>query len=222
MLRSVNRKIVAMCLLGVGLSIPVIVFAAYAARFGLRGLSIDLSDESYIYTQNAPLINYAIFAHMVLGGAVMIIAPLQLFKWVRRDYPHIHRIMGRMIIAGSIMIALGGMIYIAQRGTLAGTLMDAGFALYGGFLFLAAVQTIRFARAKDYQRHQEWALRLIVLIMGSLMYRLHYVFWYILTNGRWSNEQLNGPFDQVQYFAFYVPYLAALEWRIISRRGQDR
>lgn len=222
MLWSVTWKIVAKCLLGVLIAVPVIAFAAYSLRFGLRGFGADLSQETYIYTPDAPLINSSIFAHMVLGGAVMVLGPFQLFHRLRSRYPHIHRATGRVIVIGAIVIALGGLVYIARRGTVAGPLMDAGFALYGGLLLLAAVQTIRFARAGDHHNHRAWALRLFVLIMGSLMYRLHYVIWYGLTDGRWSNAQLDGPFDLVQYFAFYLPYLAALEWWIRSRRGQAR
>lgn len=120
-----------------------------------------------------------------------------------------------------MLIALGGLVYIGIRGTIAGPLMDIGFALYRALMLGAAVQTIRHARAGDVQHHNEWALRLVVLAMGSLIFRLHYVMWYILTDGLWSNEALTGPFDHVQYFAFFLPYLFMLEVWIRHRRAQS-
>lgn len=202
------------------LAIPIFGFAVYSLRFGLRGFGSDPTLETYIYTSDDLFTNAAIFSHMVLGGVIMTIAPLQLIGWLRRRYPRAHRLTGRGISIGAMIVALGGLSYITTRGTLAGPLMDAGFALYGALMVWTAAQTLRFARAGDFNRHSDWALRLFVLVMGSLIYRLHYVIWYLLTGGLWSNEQLDGPFDQIQYFAFYLPYLAALEvW--IRRHGKQ-
>lgn len=209
---------IAKLLGGALLAVPVLGFALYSLRLGVRGLGLDLSHETYIHTPDGLLPNLAIFSHMLLGAAVMAFAPLQLITRLRLRYLWLHRMTGRVIVAASMIIALGGLIYIGIRGTVAGPLMDLGFALYGVLMLGAAVQTICHARAGEIQRHSEWALRLFVLVMGSLIFRLHYVIWYILTDGLWSNEALTGPFDQVQYVAFYLPYLILLEvW--IRRRG---
>lgn len=203
------------------LALCVLVFAAYSLRFGLRGLGIDLSGETYIYTPGGTFTNLAIFSHMVLGAAAMVLVPFQLIGRVRQRHPWLHRMVGRVIVLASITVAVGGLIYITLRGTIAGPLMDLGFALYGVLMLGCAVQALRLARAGDFERHSAWALRLFVLVMGSLIFRLHYVIWFSLTDGLGSNDQLTGPFDQVQYFAFYIPYLAALElW--LSRRNRAR
>lgn len=201
------------------LAVVVTGFAAYSLRFGLRGIGLDLSDETYIYTPGGTVANIAIFSHMILGAVAMVLVPFQPVAWLRRRYPWLHRIAGRVIVTASIVVALGGLAYIALRGTIAGPLMDAGFALYGALMLCCAVQALRHARAGDVARHSEWALRLAVLVMGSLIFRLHYVIWYSLTDGLWSNAQLTGPFDQVQYFAFYMPYLAALEIWLRARKA---
>lgn len=216
-----DRIVIAKLLGAALLAVPIVGFAVYSLRFGIRGLGLDLSQESYIYTPDGLLPNLAIFSHMLLGAAVMVLAPLQLIGQLRRRYPWLHRMSGRVIAIASIIVALGGLIYIGIRGTIAGQLMDLGFALYGVLMLAAAMQAFRHARAGDFQRHSEWALRLLVLVMGSIIFRLHYVIWYILTDGLWSNEQLTGPFDQIQYFAFYLPYLIMLEFWI-RRRGAPR
>jgi hypothetical protein len=209
-------------LLGIAaLAVPLLGFAVYSLRFGFRGLGLDLSQETYLYTPDTVLPNLAVFAHMLLGAIVMVLAPLQLVGRLRHRAPRLHRVAGRVIVTGAILGALCGLAYIAMRGTIAGPLMDAGFALYGILMLGAAMQVIRHARAGHVLRHREWALRLFVLIMGSLIFRLHYVIWYILTDGAGSNDALTGPFDQVQYVAFYLPYLLALElW--MRRRGAWR
>jgi len=201
------------------LAVFVLGFASYSLRFGLRGIGIDLSDETYIYTTDATFTNLAIFSHMILGAAAMVLVPIQLVSRLRQRHPWLHRMVGRVIVIASTSVAIGGLAYIAVRGTIAGPLMDLGFALYGALMLGCAVQALRLARAGDFERHSDWALRLFVLVMGSLIFRLHYVIWYSLTDGLWSNEQLTGPFDKVQYFAFYLPYLVALE---VWLRGRAR
>ncbi|MCC6006332.1 MAG: DUF2306 domain-containing protein [Rhodobacteraceae bacterium] len=193
------------------LAVPVLAFAAYSLLFGLRGLGLDLTDETYLYTPDGTSANLAVFSHMVLGALIMVLAPLQLIASLRARFPAAHRVLGRVVVTASIVTALGGLGYIALRGSLAGPLMDAGFALYGVLVLVAAIQAWRHARAGAYARHRAWALRLLVLVMGSLIYRLHYALWYLLTDGLGSTAQLDGPFDQVQYVAFYLPYLLALE-----------
>ena len=207
------------CLGLVLLAVFVLGFAAYSLRFGLRGIGLDLSDETYIYTPGGTITNIAIFSHMILGAVAMVLVPFQPVAWLRRRYPWLHRMAGRVIVTASVVVALGGLAYIALRGTIAGPPMDAGFALYGALMLGCAVQALRHARAADIARHREWALRLAVLVLGSLIYRLHYVIWYSLTDGLWSNAELTGPFDQMQYFAFYVPYLVALEIWLRARKA---
>lgn len=201
------------------LVLSALAFALYSARFGLRGLGLDLSDESYLFTPQGTFANVAIFSHMLLGALAMVLAPLQLVSRLRRRHPRLHRITGRAVILAGLLVALGGLAYIALRGTIAGPLMDAGFALYGLLLMAAALQALRHARARDFGRHEEWALRLLVLLMGSLIFRLHYVIWFALTGGLWSDPGLTGGFDQVQYVAFYLPYLALLEMWLRRRRA---
>ena len=219
MLQSVPSRIAIAKYLSVALiAVSVLAFAAYSIQFGVRGLGLDLSQVTYIYTAGGPLTNLAIFSHMLLGGMVMVLAPLQLVSRLRTRYPRVHRITGRVVVIASILVALGGLTYIAARGTIAGPLMDVGFAVYGGLVLVAATQAMRHARDGTIEIHSQWALRLLVLVMASMIFRVHYVLWYILTDGLWSNEQLTGPFDRVQYFAFYLPYLAVLEvW--IRRRS---
>lgn len=208
---------IAIWLGGGMLALTGLGFAAYAVTFGLRGLAFDLASETYLYTPEGLPENLAVFSHMVLGGLVMLLVPLQLNGRVRARYPWLHRNTGRFIVAGSIITALGGLGYIALRGTIAGPMMDAGFALYGALFLLAAVQVVRLARAGDISRHREWALRLFVLIIGSLIFRLHYTIWFLFTDGLWSTPDLNGPFDRVQYVAFYLPYLVVLEFWLRRR-----
>lgn len=193
-------------------------FVAYAAHFGLRGLFSDLSAETYLYTAGRWLPNIALFSHMMGGAVVTALVPLQLYTGLRRKWLRAHRWAGRLIVLLSLAAAVGGLTFIATRGTIGGWLMDVAFAAYGLCLAVAAVQTLRHARRGRIAAHREWALRLFVLALASWLFRLHYVVWFLLTDGLGSEPDLTGPFDRVQLFAFFVPYLLALEIHLCWQR----
>ena len=199
-----------------------LAFAAYAMVFGLRGLGLDLSSETYLYTPGRVPPNLAVFSHMVLGGLIMLLAPLQLIGRVRARYPRLHRISGRVIVAGiDHHGAWRAGIYRAarhHRGAADGCGVRAlrRAVPAGGGAGGAA------GAGGGHPRHRAWALRLFVLIMGSLIFRLHYTLWYLLTDGLWSTEALDGPFDRVNYVAFYLPYLVVLEFWLRRRAGAHR
>lgn len=192
-------------------------FGLYAAHLGLRGLGGDLAGISRFYRTDGGAINAAIFAHMALGGVLTVLVPLQLVGPLRRRWPRLHRTMGYGLIVTAALTGLGGLAYIAARGTIGGWVMDVGFAGYGAAMLGAAGMALRYARAGAYNRHRAWALRLFVLALGSWLYRVHYGIWELLTGGLGTAPDFSGPFDRVQVFAFYVPYLLALEWWL--RRG---
>jgi hypothetical protein len=190
------------------LSLP---FVIYAVTFGIRGLSSNLSGETYLYTAENWLPNLAVFGHMTAGAIITLLAPFQLLPVLRRKYPKFHRQSGRLIVLLAIPSALGGLTYILMRRTIGGSFMDVAFAIYGLCFLMAAIQTIRYARARRWTLHREWALRFFVLAIASWLFRLHYTVWYLLTDGLGSEPDLTGIFDRVQTFAFFVPYLIGLE-----------
>lgn len=162
--------------------------------------------------------NIAIFLHMILGGVATILAVLQWAGPVRARWPRVHRVAGRVLAPLALLTGIGGLTYIGLRGTIGGWPMNVGFGLYGALMVAAAIQTPRLARAGDYARHRRWGIRLIVLVLGSWIYRVHYGLLYGITCsmgeaycGMGSRSDFGGPFDLVMNFAFYLPYLALAE-----------
>ncbi|PZX16331.1 putative membrane protein DUF2306 [Palleronia aestuarii] len=200
--------------------LAVVPFILYAAAFGWRSLTGDLGSESYLFAGRAPVAETGLSLHMLAGAAITLAVPLQILPPLRRRWPALHRWTGRGIVTLGLVAALGGLVFIGTRGTIGGPVMDAGFAIYGLLLGLAAIMAISRARAGEFAAHRRWALRLAVLILGSWLFRVHYVLWYAVTGGLWSNEGLTGPFDRVQVFAFYLPYLVLVE--VYLRRATPR
>ncbi|MFK8164258.1 MAG: DUF2306 domain-containing protein [Lewinella sp.] len=152
-----------------------------------------------------------IAVHFLAGGIILVLGCLQLLPSVRQRYPQIHRWSGRVYVLACLLAAVGGLVFIALKGTIGGLVMDIGFTGYGLLMFLAAVQTARFARKKDFKRHRAWALRLFALAIGSWLYRMDYGF-YIGFGGREGHtEDFQGWFDYFMDFWFYLPNLVVVE-----------
>lgn len=198
-------------------------FVVYSGDLGLRGLITDSPDEvSRVFQDDGILANAGIALHMIAGAVLTFGAPLQALPIVRRRWPGLHRRFGYVLFVLAVATGLGGLVYITLNGTIGGWWMSLWFAIYGAAMIWTAVNTVYYALAKDMRRHFAWAVRLVVLAVGSWIYRMHYAIWYAATGGIASNEAFTGLFDQIQVVAFFVPYLliaeSVLRWRSARRR----
>jgi len=197
-------------------------FVGHAAGLGWQGLTRDLSGQSRFDAPDAPLAAAAIFLHMLGGAVATALAPVQLIGPLRRRAPAVHRWSGRALALSAGIAGLGGLVYIARAGTVGGPAMSAAFALYGACLLVAAGQAVRHARAGRFSAHRRWALRLAVLALASWIYRLHYALWVIATDGAAMADDFSGAFDRVNIWAFFLPYLLALEALFAAERRRAR
>jgi len=108
-----------------------------------------------------------------------------------------------------------------MKGTVGGLVMDVGFSFYGVLMFVAAVQTVRYAMARHLLNHQAWAWRLYALAIGSWLYRMDYGLWLILTDWVGHTEEFNGWFDHIMAFLFYIPNLLIVELMIRARSQES-
>lgn len=171
-----------------------------------------------LYETDTPAANAGIGLHFAAGGVILVLGFVQLIGALRRRFPAVHRWVGRVYVAASLLAGVGGLAFILTKGTIGGLVMDVGFGLYGALMILAAVQTYRFARARRLETHRAWALRLFALAVGSWLYRMDYGFWILLTDGAGHAEGFSGPFDRVMAFFFYLPNLAVVEAFVRARR----
>lgn len=194
-------------------------FVVYSASLGLRGLTNAAPGAlSRVFVEGPALGNAALAVHMVAGAAITLGAPLQAMPFMRRRWPSLHRRAGYVLLALAAATGIGGLFYIAVQGTIGGPWMNLWFAIYGAALVWSAAAVVYHAIDKDFRRHMEWAMRFVILAVGSWIYRMHYVIWEIATGGAASNEAFTGLFDRVQVVAFFVPYLLVAEIALRATR----
>ncbi len=193
------------------------ILANYASAYFDNDLQRWNNVLPEIYTPGQPAASIGIGIHFAAGGLILLLGGIQLLKSVRNNYPRFHRWSGRFYVFVSIVAALGGLSFIAIQGTVGGTVMNIGFAGYGILMFIAAVQTMRYAMQRDFLTHQAWAWRLYALAIGSWLYRMDYGLWLIFADWVGHTDQFDGWFDYIMSFFFYVPNLIIVELMIRSR-----
>ena len=196
-----------------GLYIVLLYIGAYFVG-DLAGWNHGASE---LYVQGMPLATGGIGIHFLAGAMLLLLGSVQLIERVRNRHIGFHRMVGRFYVVASVLTAIGGIIFIVLHGTIGGPVMNIGFFLYGLLMAVAALETVRHARAKRIEVHRAWALRLYVLAIGSWLYRMEYGFWFLFTGGLGSTPNLTGPFDQVMAFFFYLAPLVILEFVLRSR-----
>ncbi len=202
--------------------VSALLFGLYILAFYVMALSDgDLSRWNDVlpglYEEGRPAATLGIGLHFMAGGIILILGSIQLLKGVRTRYPTFHRWTGRVYIIASILTAVGGLSFIVLEGTIGGTVMDIGFGLYGILMLLAAVETLRHAKAGRMEQHNAWAWRLYALAIGSWLYRMDYGFWFLLADGAGHTDNFQGWFDQIMAFFFYIPNLIIVELLIRGR-----
>lgn len=187
------------------------ILAFYASAFYAGNMARWNQVLPRLYEQSTTTATTGIGLHFAAGGLILILGSLQLIDSVRVRFPALHRWVGRVYVLSCLLAAIGGLAFIAVKGTIGGTVMSIGFALYGILMFIAAVQTYRTAVARNTASHRLWALRLYALAIGSWIYRMDYGFWLLLTNGLGHTRSFSGLFDSVMDFFFYLPNLLVVE-----------
>jgi hypothetical protein len=214
-LRWASRALVAVTWLS-GAIFGAYILAHYGGAVAVARLDDWNSELPRLYEHATPLANLGIGVHFVSGGILLLLGPLQLLAGLRARRPGLHRFVGRLYVLAGLGAGLGGLTYIARKGTVGGVPMTVGFALYGALVALCAVETYRHARARRLDQHRAWALRLFALAVGSWLYRMDYGFWALL-GGPGHTPRFDGGFDHFMDFFFYIPNLIVVELFVRAR-----
>lgn len=173
-----------------------------------------------LYEAHTPAASVGIGAHFFAGAVLLLLGPVQLIGEIRAKAPAVHRWIGRVYAFAAFAAGVGGLTFIAVKGTVGGLPMTVGFAMYGGLMVVAVVQTVRHAMARRIDVHRAWAIRLFALAIGSWLYRMAYGFWFLFAGDTGHTDDFSGWFDYIMDFAFFIPPLILAEMFIRARRAR--
>ena len=171
-------------------------------------------------TVSAWIANLGIGLHFAMGTILVLAWPILFSTRIRTGHRLVHRWTGRVYVSAGFLAGAGGMAFIATHGAYAPA-ASVAFAIWGAVLMLSAVMAYLHARARRYDLHRAWAIRLFAMVLGSWVFDLEIRAWSDLTGGAGMGEgNAFGPFDYAILYLFFVPNLLVAEFFI--RNGHRR
>ena len=155
--------------------------------------------------------NLGIGLHFAMGAILVLAWPILLSSRIRVRHRAVHRWTGRIYVAAGFLAGAGGLSFILTHGAYRPAASIA-FALWGGVMMTSAVMAYLHARAKRFEQHRAWAIRLFAMVLGSWIFDLEIRAWKDLAGGiGFGRGGATGPLDYAILYLFFVPNLLVAE-----------
>ena len=211
LLRGIGRAVQALAVAG------LLAFGAYILlrAAGATPRNFDqwraLVDGLPMPTLQDWVANLGIGLHFAMGAILVLAWPILLSPRIRARHRAVHRWTGRVYVAAGVLAGLGGMSFILTHGAYTPAASIA-FAVWGAVMMLSAIMAFVHARAKRFEQHRAWAIRLFAMVLGSWVFDLEIRAWKDLTGGLgMGSGNTSGPFDYAILYLFFVPNLLVAE-----------
>lgn len=170
--------------------------------------------------------NLVVGMHVLLAAVLVIGGPLQLITKIRSRFPKFHRWLGRTYVITAIFVSLGGLIMIWTREGVDVDSRRVSISIQAFYIIGFALLAIRYARARQFEKHRNWALRLFMVVSGVWFFRVLLMFWLLVNGGPvgFDPKTFTGPFlTALSIFTYAVPIsLIALEMYFYARKNQGK
>jgi hypothetical protein len=157
--------------------------------------------------------------HYFMGAVLVLAWPILFSSRIRARHRVVHRWTGRVYVSAGLLAGVGGMTFILAHHD--GGAPHIAFAIWGSVMMLSSVMAYVHARAKRFDLHRAWAIRLFAMVLGSWIFDLEYRAWEDMTGGAGIGTG-RGPgwFDYAINYLFFVPNLLIAEYFIRNKHKQ--
>jgi uncharacterized membrane protein YozB (DUF420 family) len=162
--------------------------------------------------------------HIFLGSITLLAACLQVWPWLRRSHPAIHRWSGRVYVTAALIASVCVMI-IAPMG-LYGANQRVPNTILAVLWFGTTLAGFRAIRQRRYADHRQWMLRSIALAFSIVAFRVWMlVAFAILVPEIYTGAEVDSS-DVAQAVGVtswmsWVVNLLIVEWWLLRRRTSD-
>ena len=158
--------------------------------------------------------NLGIGLHFLMGTVLVLAWPILLSARIRTRHRKVHRWTGRIYVTAGFLAGAGGLSFILTHGTFSRAAAIA-FSVWGAVMMLSSVMAYVHARARRFDRHRAWAIRLFAMVLGSWLFDIEIQAWTDWAGGIGMNaDGASGPFDLAMLVLFFVPNLLVAEFFI--------
>lgn len=147
-----------------------VVFGPKVLADGVAGLSQVRLLHGYVAGDTMG--NIASTAHILLAILIHGGGPLQLIPRIRSVAPAFHRWNGRAFLVAVLISTLFGLFLEWGRDAYLGWADIGGNTVASILIFVFAAQALRHARARNFDVHRRWALRLFLVASAVWFIRL--------------------------------------------------
>lgn len=123
-------------------------------------------------------VRYALIPHWIFGSVALLSGPFQFSSRIRRQYPRIHRILGRYYVA-SVLIAAPLGIWITLLGP-KDLFYSIGIDTHAAVWFICTLMAFITARNRQIPEHRQWMVRSYVLTFSFIATRVIGPFWMLI------------------------------------------
>jgi hypothetical protein len=197
----------------VALAVIVVVNLLYALP---RYLTFDPDMSRNPIDPDSPMQFPLVIVHLLTGNLAMVTVFLQVLPSVRRRYPKIHRISGRLYIFGGVLpSALVGLYLLPYLPTPFGQI---GLATEATMWVSTTAVGFYFIRKRKYLKHRRWMVYSFALALGTSWSRVLY-YAYLGIPG--FNLDPNAFLEITSWLGWMVNLLVAQWWLERTARRQD-
>lgn len=165
------------------------------------------------HVEGDPIGNIIFGVHIAMAAIVTIGGPLQLMPIIRKRTPKFHRWNGRVYAISGLIISVAGLYLTWIKGSVGGMIGNVFVTINALVILVSIFFAVKFAKAKKFKLHNQWALRLFIGMSGVWLFRVYLMFWVGINQGPvgFDPEEFQGPALTAIYFGCYVLPLIILQ-----------
>jgi hypothetical protein len=167
------------------------------------------------YAWHYPLL----WVHIVCGSVALLTACLQIWPWLRRRHPRVHRWSGRVYLCGGVLpggVAVLGVAPVSSTGFVS----SVGNTALGVLWLVTGVAGWRAARARRFADHRMWMIRSVALTFSIVVNRVWVVLYVVVLSVLDPGDpDLVVHAASASVWTSWVVNLLVAEWWFGRRRG---
>jgi uncharacterized membrane protein len=149
--------------------------------------------------------------HAGAAATALLVAPLQFRSPLRARRPKLHRVLGRVYVAGCLIGGATGLLLAVGAET--GPVSTAGFGSLALVWLFATARAWRLAVRRDLVPHREWMIRSFALTFAAVTLRVYLPIAQLLP------VELEDAYRAISFLC-WVPNLIVAEGYVRTRRAR--